>query len=392
MTDNDAPLLLDATRLIWRRWDGTRETGIDRICSAWLAHYAKDAQAVIVRRGGQTILPMSTSQALFRLLARPQERRGDVLRFRAGLASLALRRGLQMRDRLPGRGRVWLNAGHTGLDIPGIGEWVRRRDLRPVYLVHDLIPITHPQFCREGERERHQRRMRTVLDTAAGVVANSAHTLESLRDFAVTEGRPMPASVVAWPGTPELPRLAARAEPEPTFVVLGTIEGRKNHRLLLTIWKELVERLGTAAPRLAIVGRRGWQADDVFATLDTQDFEGKVVEMGALGDDRLAEVLAGARALLFPSFAEGYGIPLTEALAMGVPVIASDLPVFREIGQGVPRLIAPTDQAGWTAAILDYARHDSKDRAAQVSRLLTVRLPQWNDHFGRVDNFIKTLN
>ena len=392
MTDNDAPLLLDVTRLIWRRWDGTRETGIDRICSAWLDHYAEDAQAVIVRRDRQTILPMSSSQALFRLLARPQVRRGDVLRFRAGLVALALRRGLQMRDRLPGRGRVWLNAGHTGLDIPGIGEWVRRRDLRPVYLVHDLIPITHPQFCREGERERHQRRMRTVLDTAAGVVANSAHTLESLRDFAVTEGRPMPASVVAWPGTPELPHLAPRAEPEPTFVVLGTIEGRKNHRLLLTIWKELVKSLGTAAPRLAIVGRRGWQADDVFATLDTQDFHGKVVEMGAIGDDWLAEVLAGARALLFPSFAEGYGIPLTEALAMGVPVIASDLPVFREIGQGVPHLIAPTDQASWTSAILNFAQENSKERTAQVSRLRSFRLPQWSDHFRKVDNFLKTLS
>lgn len=392
MNDNDAPLLLDATRLIWRRWEGTRETGIDRICSAWLEHYGKIAQAVIVRRGGQTILPMSTSQALFRLLARPQSQRGDVLRFRAGLVSLALRGGLQMRDWLPGRGRVWLNAGHTGLDIPAIGEWVRRRDVRPVYLVHDLIPITHPQFCREGERERHQRRMRTVLDTAAGVVANSAHTLESLRDFAVTEGKPMPASVVAWPGTPELPHLAPRVEPEPTFVVLGTIEGRKNHRLLLAIWKEFVERFGAAAPKLAIVGRRGWQADDVFEILDSQDFQGKVVEMGALGDDRLAAVLAGARALLFPSFAEGYGIPLTEALAMGVPVIASDLPVFRDIGQGVPRLIAPTDEAAWTTTILDYAKDDSSDRAAQVSRLRTFRLPQWSDHFAKVDTFIKTLN
>jgi glycosyltransferase involved in cell wall biosynthesis len=223
------------------------------------------------------------------------------------------------------------------------------------------------------------------------VVANSGHTLASLEDFARQEGRSMPASVVAWPGTPELPRVSARATDEPTFVVLGTIEGRKNHRLLLTIWKDLVATLGAAAPRLAIVGRRGWQAEDVFDTLDRHDFKGKVVEMGALDDNSLSELLAGARALLFPSFAEGFGIPLTEAMAVGVPVIASDLPVFREIGQGVPKLLPPTDQEAWTAAVRDFARPDSKSRVDQLARLQAFQVPKWAGHFKSVDKFLETL-
>lgn len=392
MSENDAPLLLDATRLIWRRWEGTRETGIDRICTAWVENYAERSQAVIVRRAGQTILPMSTSQVLFRLLARPQKHSSDVFRFRASLASLALRRGLQLSDRLPGLGRLWLNAGHTGLDIPAIGQWVRRREVRPVYLVHDLIPITHPQFCRGGERERHQHRMRTVLDTATGVVVNSAHTLESLSDFARSQSRAMPPSTIAWPGTPQLPRLEMRKTTEPTFVVLGTIEGRKNHGLLLAVWKALVATLGDAAPRLAIIGRRGWQAQDVFETLDTYDFRGKVVEMGAVTDEDLAAVMAGARALLFPSFAEGFGIPLTEALAMGVPVIASDLPVFEEIGQGIPELVSPHDQMGWVEAILDYTKQDSQRRSAQLARLVQFHKPDWVTHFSTVDQFLESLS
>jgi hypothetical protein len=63
--DNDAPLLLDATRLVWRRWSGTRATGIDRICLAWMEYYGPRAQAVITHPQGQAIMPMSTSQALF---------------------------------------------------------------------------------------------------------------------------------------------------------------------------------------------------------------------------------------------------------------------------------------------------------------------------------------
>lgn len=390
--DNDAPLLLDASRLVWRRWSGTRATGIDRICLAWMEHYGPRAQAVIVHQQGQAILPFSTSQALFRLLTRPERGRGGAVAFRAALASLAIRRRGHLRDRLEGRGRFWLNPGHTGLDRPGLAEWTRRRELRPVHLVHDLIPITHPQFCREGEAERHARRMATVLESAAGVVANSAHTLETFAEFAAERGRAVPPAKVAWPGTPVLPRVSAPGANDPTFVILGTIEGRKNHALLLSLWRRMIAAgASRPVPRLVIVGRRGWQADDIFAELDGRAFGDRVSEVGALDDRRLAEALAGARALLFPSFAEGYGIPLVEALAAGVPVIASDLPVFREIGQGVPELIAPDDEDAWEAAIADYARPDSTRRAAQLARLTQFEVPHWRGHFARVDALLASL-
>jgi glycosyltransferase involved in cell wall biosynthesis len=144
-------------------------------------------------------------------------------------------------------------------------------------------------------------------------------------------------------------------------------------------------------PQLVIVGRRGWQADDIFAMLDNHDFRGLVSEAGPLDDAGLAEVLAGARALLFPSLAEGFGIPLTEALAAGVPVIASDLPVFREIGQGVPELLPPTDHAAWAEAILDYAKPASVRRAAQLARINGFQTPNWGDHFAQIDNFLTEL-
>jgi glycosyltransferase involved in cell wall biosynthesis len=390
--DNDAPLLLDVSRLIWRRWSGTRSTGIDRICLAWLEHYSAQAQAVVIHRHGQAILPFSTSQALFKLLARPGRAGGDAIHFRAALASLAIRRSGHLRDRLEGRGRFWLNPGHTGLDLPGVVPWVRRRHVRPIHLVHDLIPLTHPQYCREGEDERHRRRMCTVLDTASGIVANSANTLDTLAEFAAAENRNVPPSAVAWPGTPILPSLSAGPDLEPTFVILGTIEGRKNHALLLSVWQKLF-RQGSIAPvpRLIIIGRRGWQADAVFAQLDKGEFTGRVSEAGPLDDRRLASVLAGARALLFPSFAEGYGIPLVEALAAGVPVIASDLPVFREIGQGVPDLLPVDDVAAWCDAVRDYCQQPSSRRDAQLFRMKKFLAPDWHEHFATVDALMDVL-
>ena len=394
--DNDAPLLIDVSRLVWRRWSGTRATGIDRICLAWLEYYAPRAQAVIIHRQGKAILPEGTSRKLFELLLRPERSKRDVLRFRLDMIRLGLGHGMHLKDRLPGRGRIWLNAGHTGLDVPGLAEWCRRRDLRPVYLVHDLIPITHPRFCREGEKDRHRHRIGTMLATAAGIVANSEDTLRSYESFARETGAKLSPTTVAWPGTHQLDLAHTEVSPEPRFVVLGTIEGRKNHKLLLSVWQDLVARTKQAnaaamTPRLVILGRRGWQADDVFALLDQYDFGGNVIEVGPQSDAQLARELSGARALLFPSFAEGFGMPMVEALAAGVPVIASDLPVFHEVGQGVPDLLPVTDAAAWRDAVLDYASPASEARARQIARMAQFRAPSWADHFSRIDRLIADL-
>lgn len=390
-SENNAPLLLDVSRLVWRRWSGLRATGIDRICYAWMEHFNSRAQAVVIHRYGQAILPVHTSQALFSLLSAPDQGRRDVPRFRTALARLAIRRGGHLRDRLPGNGRYWLNPGHTGLDKPGVAAWCRRRHLRPVHLVHDLIPITHPQFCREGEKERHVRRMRTVLETAHAIIANSAHTLGMLRAFAGDEARDLPPAIVAWPGTPKLPAIDPQPDPDPTFVILGTIEGRKNHAMLLSLWQRMIDARSAPVPRLVIVGRRGWQADAVFAQIDSGVFGDRVVEAGPLDDSAIARLLSGARALLFPSYAEGFGIPLTEALACGVPVIASDLPVFEEIGQNIPELLPPDDLLAWQEAILDYAQPESKRRAAQLAKIKSFHAPDWPAHFDRIDRFLAAL-
>ena len=321
---------------------------------------------------------------------------GDLLRqppkrFRAALASRAVRRlGGMSCD--PG-GRLYLNIGHTGLDSRGFRTWVRKTGVRPVYFVHDLIPLTDPDFCRPGEDDRHRARMRTVLSTASGVIGNSQSTLDDLARFSATEGLQYPPALAAWlGGTPLECSATPASEPDrPTFVVLGTIEARKNHLLLLNIWSRLVTRLGADAPRLLIIGQRGWEVDEVCRILDTDALRGHVVELNDCSDQQLASHLASARALLFPSKAEGFGLPLVEALRLGVPVVASDLPVFHEIGQGIPMLLDPANESSWEAAILDFAQPASAARDDQLERLAGFRSPTWNEHLQAVESWLGKL-
>ena len=385
---NERPLLLDVTRLIWRRWVGRLPTGIDRVCLAYLEQYRDDAQAVIQWRGFRRILPEAASDRLFKLLlhTRPSVRR-DLAQF-VGLERL------RPNPRLPGGGRLYLNVGHTAVHEPRYLEWTRTSDVRPVYMIHDLIPITHPEYCRSGEAERHVERVRNMLTSAVGIIGNSQVTLDSLGAFANKVAMPTPAMIAAPLGT-ELRRAGGDdpARPSrPTFVVLGTIEARKNHLLLLQIWARLIRAHGADAPRLLIIGQRGWECEQVFDLLDRNEaLRVAVTEIGRCSDADLDGHLRGARALLFPTLVEGYGLPLIEALALGTPVIASDLPVFHEIGHEVPDFIDPLDGPAWHAAIVAYAGHDSPERNAQLARLAVYRAPSWDDHFASVNAWMATL-
>lgn len=391
-----SPLLLDVSRLLWRRWGGRLPTGIDRSMLAYVAHYRDRARAVVQREGYTRILPTWLSRKLFDLLLD-----GRTEPPRTALSAI-LTASFYTPVALRVAGLPYLNVGHTGLNRRGHGPWLERLGVRPIYFVHDLIPITHPQFCRDGEDEKHRQRVETLLRRGAGVIANSADTLASLARFAEMHRLPMPErSVVAplgvepvWlsPPADAASRLSLDDDGRPYFLTLGTIEGRKNHILLLKIWRDLAAALGPACPRLVIVGQRGWQCGEATALLDNSPvLRPHVTELADCGDNALVSLMAGARALLFPSYAEGYGLPLVEALAVGTPVIASTLPVFREIAGDIVTVLDPHDLQGWYAAVRDFAEPESAARAAQLARIAAAdfRPPSWAAHFDRVDSFLE---
>jgi glycosyltransferase involved in cell wall biosynthesis len=102
------------------------------------------------------------------------------------------------------------------------------------------------------------------------------------------------------------------------------------------------------------------------------------------------ELLRNARALLMPSFAEGYGMPVAEALSMGTPVICSDLLALREAGGAVPDFLDPLDGPAWRVHIEDYHYIGSR-YAAQMQRMTQWRPPSWDAHIDIVCSAIDAL-
>lgn len=390
-------ILLDISRLVWRAWRGFLPTGIDRTCLAYVAHYRGRARAVVQRGGATRLLSPALSRDLFAVLLAAEagdRRRALWLLFWRSLPALLFgRRG--GRDLA---GQLYLNVGHTGLDRVGHSQWLARTGVRPIYFVHDLIPLTHPEYCRPAEPQKHVRRMTALLRNAVGVIGNSRDTISELAVFAGLQGAlstpptlVAPLGVEIGPSAP-LHSLGAPLPGRPYFVMLGTIEGRKNHLLMLTIWAELARRMGPNCPQLVIIGKRGWESEQAVDMLERcEAIRGHVIELSHCDDTMLSAYLRGARALLFPSFVEGYGLPLVEALAYGTPVIASDLAVFREPAGNIPDYLSPIDGLGWAKAIEDYARPDGAARSAQITRMAGWTPPTWEAHFAKVDRLLDQI-
>ena len=251
---------------------------------------------------------------------------------------------------------VYLHTSHSQLERAALPRWLAGAQVQPVFFLHDVIPIDTPEFCRPGEDARHRLRIAAMARHARLVLVNSQATADAARLCMEREGWRIPPFAVVPLGVEECFRRGAELPvpraPHPYFIVVGTIEPRKNLAFLLAVWRRLVERMGAAAPRLVVVGRRGWENESVLDYLERSHLIAPfVIEVSDLGDAGLASVMAGARALLAPSMSEGFSLPVAEALTLGVPVVASDIAVHREIGQGMARLIDPLDGPGWLRAI-----------------------------------------
>lgn len=392
--------LLDLSRLVSRVGRGTW-TGIDRVEAAYLDRLLREDGPLysIVRSSfGYTLFDRAGTAALsdrlsgqadwggadllsrLFLKAHPVKRRAeaDLRRLCLGRANRRALPGL-LREKLPAP-PVWINVGHSNLQA-GMFDAIRKLGGKTAVLIHDTIPLDHPDWQREGTVESFRARIRQVAMKADLVI----HTAEATRTKTEAQfdiaGR-VPPGLVAHLGIEKPAPAGGDETPEfgqnrPCFVVLGTIEPRKNHALLLDVWARLAtEMLADDMPVLCIVGSRGWRNDEVFARLDARPPH--VQELGNLSDAALASLLTQARALLMPSLVEGFGLPPGEALALGCPVIASDLDVYREVFGNNIVYLKPDDQYLWAEQIRTFAK---KNREAQATGL---SLPTWDDHFNLV--------
>lgn len=387
--------LLDLSRLVSRLGKGPL-TGVDRVEFAYLSHLLTLDQPLfglvrtrlgflLLDHAGMTTLralvlgdlPLGRADLLGRLSHRSTPRRAQT---EATLRRLCIARaprpflGRLLRH-LP-RGSGYVNIGHANLTDRSLRA-IHKAGLRIAVLIHDTIPLDFPQYCRPETLPEFARKLAAV-SRHADLVIHTSQAARSLTDRHFARLGRTPAGIVARLGVPAPQPDSTPPPPAPYFVTLGTIEPRKNHALLLDVW----ERLPAPRPMLYILGARGWENHAVFARLDALPPDAGVIERHGLTDSAVASLLAGATAFLFPSHAEGFGLPPIEAAACGIPVISSNLPVIHELLADYAVYLDATDVYSWVETITALAQA-SKTDSGQKRRFDP---PSWTEHFKTVLN------
>lgn len=388
------PILIDITRLIFRLLKGKRPTGVDRVGLAYIRHYRSKPnglRAVLSWHNRICVLDADQSAQVFDNLLNNGANVGKT--YWHGLLGKLIWQG---KPSAAFSGCLLFNTGHKGTESPDYVSALQKMGVRPVYFVHDLIPLTHPEYCRPEEESKHAQRMANILQSSAAIIVNSEDTQRALSTFAHENRLPEKPIHSAWLASGIEHTATQNLQPEKWrnqnyFVALGTIEARKNHLLLLHIWRQMLEQPHSdSLPHLLIIGQRGWECEQVADLLERcKKIQPYVHELNGINDAELTALLAHARALLFPSFTEGFGMPLVEALEAGLPVIAADIAVFREIGQGIPDFADPVDGKLWAQLIHAYTATDSPLRQSQIQRMQQYRPWTWQDHFQSVDAFLQ---
>ncbi|MCA0405032.1 MAG: glycosyltransferase family 4 protein [Proteobacteria bacterium] len=258
---------------------------------------------------------------------------------------------------------TYINASYANTDTPARLRWLKSRpDLFSVFFVYDVLPLEYPEFFWNGIETSFPKRLDAIFRHADLVVVNSRDVAEKVSRIAQTGGfSQLAIRTIHLPPPDDFLHSDEQGitGAGPYFVLCSTIEPRKNHALLLNLWRKMAGEM-SQPPKLLVVGPRGWKNEGIVDLLERSPaLKGHVLEVSNISTAALKRVLRGARALLMPSFGEGFGLPIVEALSVGTPVIASDIPVFREISQGCASLIDPLDAPAWEAAILRLAQDEA---------------------------------
>jgi alpha-1,3-rhamnosyl/mannosyltransferase len=242
-------------------------------------------------------------------------------------------------------------------------------DLPTVVTVHDLSVLLHPEWHPPQRVAEFNRHFQAGLTRATHLLAISEFTRqEIIRHLGWPPDR---VSVTYMGRRPELRRLS----PEECLPVLqswnlapgyllhvGTLEPRKNVRMLLELYCSLPISLRERCP-LVLAGPAGWNSEDLIGFLRREGHQHNIRWLGYVADDQFSALYSAARALVFPTFYEGFGIPTIEMMACGGAVLASTTPAVAETVGGKAHLLDPRDADGWRAALVRICTDDDWLRA-----------------------------
>lgn len=239
---------------------------------------------------------------------------------------------------------------------------------RSVVTIHDLAIYTHPEWFPPKQSFSIDVLVPSSIKKSQQVIAVSEATAKSIeKQFHTSSDRVN----VIYEGVNPVPKVSAaaakkiRAEKQVGkryFFFVGTIEPRKNIEGLVKAFDQALKTLGKRSHdiQLVIAGGKGWKHESIFRTIARSHFSSNIRYVGYISAEEKAALLKGALAFVFPSFWEGFGLPVIEAESVGVPVITSSTSSLPEVGGKAVMSVDPKNVSSIAKAMVSIVRSPAK--------------------------------
>ncbi|AQS85590.1 MAG: glycosyltransferase family 1 protein [Acetobacter aceti] len=273
-------------------------------------------------------------------------------------------------------------------------RWLRdSRRMTFGLLIHDMFPIFNPEWCDRGVIASFTAWHRTVLPLADHVFTTSTATARDVQNHArqerislISEPVRIGVGTTLHNSVPGLRRPETLPPPGTYVLFVSTLEARKNHIQMVRVWRRLLEERGSAnVPTLVFAGRVGWLVSDLMQQLEAMQWlGGKIRHIASPTDTELAFLHEGCLFTVFPSLAEGWGLPVSESLASGKPCLASNSTAIPEAGGLLTRYFDPENANDIFRVVSETLDHPQAltEWGERIRR--TYRPPQWRDCARRI--------
>jgi glycosyltransferase involved in cell wall biosynthesis len=252
--------------------------------------------------------------------------------------------------------------------IPTLRPWFleqRNKGVQLFFVTYDMLPILNPELFPPILPPLALDWFKTVVEIADGMICISKTVADQLQGWLAEKtfprrtslpigffhlGADLQASLPTKGIAPEAIATLEKLKIRPTFLMVGTLEPRKGHQQALEAM-ELVWATGLEV-NLVIMGQSGWHTEELVSRIRKHpELNRRLFWMASASDEVLEKIYQASEALLAPSFGEGFGLPLIEAAQHGLPIIARDIPVFREVAGDCAYYFKGTEPASLASAL-----------------------------------------
>jgi alpha-1,2-rhamnosyltransferase len=281
---------------------------------------------------------------------------------------------------------------------------IKRQGAYITTLIHDTIPLSHPHFCDDKVANNFTHNFPDVIKKSDLIIANSKFTKRQIGKYNQKYRLKSDLSIKHFYLGADIDiknnlfekrqQLKAFFSNNKVCLSVGTIEPRKNYAFLINSFQKIWDY--DPKIKLIIVGRYGWKSDVLKKELELNNLtKNNLIWLDNLTDDELLYCYKKANLFIYPSIIEGFGLPLIEALYNRCPVLASDIPIFREIGGNHCKYFSLDDADSLTMSVINFFSRNITISKQEDIELESFTWPNWEESslcfFNKIKNHFEQI-